>query len=177
MDSVVDIETLGTRPDCVILTVGAVWFDPYSDTEPTNPLYVRLEVDHQVNLGRTIDDDTMDWWSRQSPEIVQEALGDDDRITGEQFVQQFNRFLTGVDNVWAQGATFDFTILGFYYRMLGRPFPLNYWALKDSRTLFKMMPSDPRAGLNDAAHNALADAYTQAIAIQNTYRHFGVTKP
>ena len=29
-----DLETLGTRPGCVILTLGAVKFDPYSLREP-----------------------------------------------------------------------------------------------------------------------------------------------
>ena len=30
----VDLETLGTRPDAAILTVGAIKFDPHSDSEP-----------------------------------------------------------------------------------------------------------------------------------------------
>ena len=28
--AMIDIETLGTEPDCVVLSVGAVKFDPYT---------------------------------------------------------------------------------------------------------------------------------------------------
>ena len=30
----IDIETLGTKPDAVVLTVGGVKFDPYNSEEP-----------------------------------------------------------------------------------------------------------------------------------------------
>jgi hypothetical protein len=34
MDIMLDLETLGTRPDCVILTLGAIKFDPYTLSDP-----------------------------------------------------------------------------------------------------------------------------------------------
>ena len=37
-----DSETLGTGPDAVILTIGAVKFDPYNLQEPHTPLYFRI---------------------------------------------------------------------------------------------------------------------------------------
>ena len=33
MDIMLDIETLGTRPGCVIVTLGAVKFDPYTQNQ------------------------------------------------------------------------------------------------------------------------------------------------
>ena len=40
----IDLETLSTRPDATVLTVGAIKFDPYTDLEPHSGLYLRLNV-------------------------------------------------------------------------------------------------------------------------------------
>ena len=73
-------------------------------------------------------------------------------------------------------STFDFTILENLYRQLGTPVPWHYWQIRDSRTLFKMMPKDPRKEIQSDLHNALADCYYQAKCIQSTFKHFGVKK-
>jgi hypothetical protein len=38
--AMIDLETLSTKLDTVILTLGAVKFDPYSKAEPSEPLYL-----------------------------------------------------------------------------------------------------------------------------------------
>ena len=43
----IDLETLGVEPDSVIITVGAIKFDPYSDEEPHNGLYLRCDIEEQ----------------------------------------------------------------------------------------------------------------------------------
>ena len=54
--------------------------------------------------------------------------------------------------------------------------PWNYWQIRDSRTLFAMMPQDPRKAIQEELHNALADCYYQAKCVQQSYKHFGVSK-
>ena len=39
MHGMIDLETLGTSPDTVILTLGAIKFDPYTNVEPSDGLY------------------------------------------------------------------------------------------------------------------------------------------
>ena len=39
----IDLETLGVEPDAVIMTVGAIKFDPYSNAEPHGGLYLRCD--------------------------------------------------------------------------------------------------------------------------------------
>ena len=46
----IDLETLGVLPDTVIMTLGAVKFDPYSDAEPHSELYMRLDVEEQTEV-------------------------------------------------------------------------------------------------------------------------------
>ena len=59
-----DLETLGTRPDCVILTLGAIKFDPFSEKEPGPGIHFRLDIEDQLAKGRTVDDSTIEWWAQ-----------------------------------------------------------------------------------------------------------------
>ena len=45
----IDLETLSTEPDAVVMTIGAVKFDPYTNAEPHAPFYLRCDVEEQVN--------------------------------------------------------------------------------------------------------------------------------
>ena len=153
----IDLETLSTRPDATILTLGAIKFDPYSDVEPHSGLYIRMDVDEQSLLKRHVDQGTLDWWAKQNETIREEALGDADRVSLIDTVKQLNKWCVGVDELWCQGPLFDYAILQNLYAQLGQPCPWNYWQIRDSRTLFNMLPSDPRKDIQMELHNALAD--------------------
>ena len=168
-----DIETLGTQPDTVILTVGAIKFNPASDAEPFDGLYCRLDVNEQLRMGRSVDDSTLEWWNSQKQDVRNEALSDEDRTGLLQFTKELNRAVVGVSEIWAQGPTFDFTILENLYKQLGVPVPWHYWQIRDSRTLFKVV-GEPRIPGRDQAHNALADCYYQARGIQQIYKQLNL---
>ena len=176
MDVMLDLETLGTRPEAVILTFGAVKFDPWADDiDIEKGMYLRIDVDEQSTLGREIQQETVDWWGRQDPAVFEEAMGEDGRVKANEFLDQLNRFLVGVDNIWAQGPAFDIVILENLYRQLGRPTPWQFWQIRDSRTLFAVH-GDPREKGRAQAHNALADCYYQAIAVQQIYKQSKIEK-
>ena len=170
--AMIDLETLSTNPDAVILTVGGVKFDPHSSMNPYNDLYFRVDVDSQTNLGRHVMQDTLDWWGKQPSEITEEALGDKDRISLDDMIKQINKFSVGVDVFWCQGPLFDYAILQNIYSQLGHPVPWQYWQIRDSRTLFSLVPREreKREGL----HNALEDCKFQAKKVQRVYRQLGV---
>ena len=67
-------------------------------------------------------------------------------------------------------------ILENLYRQMKQPIPWNFWQVRDSRTLFSMMPVDPRKAIQTDAHNALADCYYQAKCVQQSFKHFGITR-
>ena len=169
----IDLETLSTNPNAVILTVGGVKFDPFTRTEPSQGMYFRVDVDSQTELGRDVMQDTMDWWGRQDPEVMEEALGDRDRISLHAMVKTINKWCVGVDVFWCQGPLFDYAILQNFYMQIGQPVPWNYWQIRDSRTLFSLVPKDnneKRTGL----HNALEDCYFQAKKVQRVYNQLGI---
>ena len=174
--AMIDLETLSTRPNATILTKGGVKFDPYTNTEPSQGLYHRIDVDSQSTMGRYIMDETVEWWGKQDAKIRDEALGDEDRTTLLEFIKQLNKFCVGLDELWCQGPLFDYAILQNLYAQLGQPVPWNYWQIRDSRTLFNMLPKDPRKDVQMDLHNALADCYFQAKSVQKAYKNFGVKK-
>jgi hypothetical protein len=171
-----DIETLGTRPECVVVTLGAVKFNPYTLDDPGPGIYMRLDADEQLALGREVQDETMRWWLDQVEDVREEALGDgNDRIKLEEMYRQLNRFLVGVDSIWCQGPAFDIVILENIYRQMGWPTPWQFWQIRDSRTLFGVH-GDPREKNKAGLHNALEDCVSQAQGVQKIYYRLEIEK-
>jgi hypothetical protein len=165
-----DLETLSTRPDSVILTFGAIKFNPFlPDSEIENGIYIKPNVDEQISLQRHVDQGTLDWWSKQPAEIREEA-----RISLDQFTNELNKFVVGANRIWAQGPTFDIVILENLYRQLGKPVPWPYYVVRDSRTLLKALNGD--RSKNTMLHNALADCVSQARAIQDVVFKYELTE-
>ena len=169
----IDLETLSTNPNATILTVGGVKFDPYTMAEPSQGMYFRVDVDSQTEMGRDVMQETVNWWSKQPKEISDEAFSDDNRASLDDMIKKINKFSVGVDVFWCQGPLFDYAILQDIYKQLGYPVPWQYWQIRDSRTLFSLVPKDQdekRTGL----HNALEDCYFQAKKVQRVYKQLGI---
>jgi hypothetical protein len=175
MDIMLDLETLSTRPDATILTFGACKFSPYNQESIDKGIYFRVSVDEQIALGRHVDDNTVEWWGRQADDVREEALGQGDRISLDEFTKQLNRFIVGCDNIWAQGPVFDIVILENLYRQLGLPCPWQFWQIRDSRTLLSTH-GDPRDKNKAGLHNALEDCVSQAQAVQTVFERCGITE-
>ena len=174
-DCMLDLETLSTAVDGVILTIGCVKFDPYSLQEPHSPMYERIDVDEQTEMGRRIDDATLEWWGKQSPEAFEEAMSEEDRVPVRTVLNALNKYLVGVDKIWAQGVMFDIGMLENMYRQCEMPVPWNFWQIRDSRTIMDLGDDSAKTS-NANAHNALADAFSQAVAVQSIFKQLGVTK-
>ena len=172
----IDLETLDVIPSATVLSLGAVKFDPFSDSEPHSELYLKISIDDQDLLNRTTSDSTIAWWGKQDPAIMEEAFDQKDAVTVEEALRQLNKWVVGVDELWGQGYGFDMTMLEDLYRSIGKPVPWNFWQVSDSRTITKRMPRDPRKDMQTDLHNALADAYYQAKSIQIIFKHHGWTK-
>ena len=169
----IDLETLDVKPTAVVLTLGGVKFNPYNDSEPHSELYFKISVDDQHLYNRTVNDSTIEWWATQPDNIRLEAFDQDGAITVADACAQIARWCVGVDTFWGQGYGFDFTMIENLFYNIERPVPWQFWQVLDSRTLFKMISGDPRKGMQTDLHNALADAYFQAKAIQVAYKELG----
>ena len=172
----VDIETLGITPDCIILTVGGVKFNPNDEIEPRDRKLWRLDIEEQRNKGRTEDQTAIDFWNKQEPHVREEAFSDKDRISVDSFLNDFNTWIDGATQVWAQGVTFDIVILKDLYDQCGVKPNWSDFRVMDSRTLFKLLKEDPRKQMEFDAHDAAEDSYYQAIGVQRAYKELGIGK-
>lgn len=172
--AMIDIETLGTEPDCVVLSVGAVKFDPYKASDPHAKTLWRPSADEQMNADRSVLESTLQWWAGQPQHIQDEAFSEDGRIPLEQFFKELNKYLVGVDKIWCQGPQFDMVILENLYKQFDHHMNWAFWQVMDCRTIFNMMPVDPRKAIQQNLHSADEDAYYQAVCVQGTYAHWGI---
>jgi len=171
----VDIETLDTAPTSVILSVGAVRFDPYSQNEPTHKILWRPNVQEQLDSDRTVSESTLEFWAKQDAYIRERTFTDEDRIPVREFFKQFNKYMVGADKIWCHGPQFDMVIIEDLYAQHDHHRGWAYWQVMDSRTIFNMMPRDPRKDIQQDLHSADDDAYWQAVSVQKTYAYFNVT--
>ena len=172
----IDLETLDVRPTSVVLTLGGVKFDPTNESEPNSEMYFKISVDDQHNYERTVNDSTIEWWTKQADHIREEAFDQSEAITVEEACARIAKWSVGVDTFWGQGYGFDFTMMEDMFRNIERPVPWQFWQVLDSRTLFRALSRDPRKEMQTALHNALADAYFQAKAIQVAYNELGMQR-
>jgi exodeoxyribonuclease VIII len=167
----IDLETLATGPNATVLTLGAVKFNPWGQGY-SDKIYFRIDLDDQDALGREVDPNTLDWWSKQDPAIMEEAFHPDDRIPLKEAVDRFHKFAWGCDQFWSHGATFDLVIMENLYKQLEKPLPWNFWQLRCTRTIFDL-GWDPDMPKN-SKHNALEDAIRQSVGVQNIYRKLNI---
>lgn len=167
----IDLETMAVSPNAVVLTLGAVHFNPYG-TGYSDKIYFRINIDDQDALNREVDPLTIEWWSKQDPAIMEEAFSSDNRVPLVDAINQFHKFAWGCSAFWSHGATFDLVILENIYRQLNKPLPWNFWQLRDTRTLFDLGfdPDMPTGG----KHDALEDAIRQSVGVQNMYRKLNI---
>lgn len=169
-DVMIDLETLATSTDAVILTIGAVKFDPFGSDikEPAmDSFYVKVDIDSCDELGLVSNDDTIAWWAQQSKEAQAEAFEGDDRIHIREAFDKLYKFCWGAKRVWSNGAAFDVPICEHVYRKLNKAIPWQFWAVRDVRTAFDLGINPNRPPV--LAHHALQDAWNQAVGIQNVY--------
>ena len=162
----IDMETMAVSPNAVVLSLGAVHFNPYSKGYGEK-IYFKIDLDDQDKLGREIDPSTLEWWGRQDPAIMEEAFSEEGRIPLVEAMDQFHKFAWQCSAFWSHGATFDLVIIENIFRQLNKPLPWSYWQLRDTRTLFDLGfdPDMPQG----SKHDALQDAIRQAVGVQNIY--------
>ena len=118
--------------------------------------YVRVDLESQE--GRTIEQGTIDWWATQPKEVREEAFNEHDRVPLREALQGLHRTLWHARRVWAQGPTYDMNILEHAYKSLAMPLPWRYYSVRDSRTVFGLVPSLEKY---PASHHALEDCRRQ----------------
>jgi len=175
----VDLETLGTKPNSLMLTIGAIRFNPWAD-DTNNPMekmdtfYRRVSFESYEGLDHVIDDDTLAWWGKQTEEVRGEAFAEEDRHDIRDVLRDFHKWCGGVDAIWANGTGFDLNILEHFSRELRRGVAWKYWQARDARTLYALVPGLQRP--QGAAHHALWDCWSQLVGVQRSFEALGINE-
>lgn len=173
-----DLETLSTENNAVILSIGACKFDPngedtYEDfSSPEKSFIVYIDPEEQQKNGGHISWPTVNWWFRQSEEARRFLIDTEKYVGVEKALYDFSVFCGKADYIWGNASTFDNIILRNLYARSGNKFPFPYQGDKCYRTFRKMMhdllpkkfiPEFQRYGVH---HHPTDDAISQAIAVQ-----------
>lgn len=172
-DVMLDLETLGTRENAVVVSMGAVLFnledqDAFDDLDNNRCFYAVLDLRDQSAKGRTINTDTVAWWMQQGP-LAREVFtvpGVDVR----QVLAKFADFCRGREAIWGNGNMFDNAITRSLYATYGVPYPVNFRNDLDLRTLKRLSGTTSYVVPSGIAHNALDDAKVQVLQAQAFYR-------
>lgn len=161
-----DIETLGTDPNSVIVSLGAVRFS-WKDGEVFDKFYVNLDAKNGVDLGMKIDPNTIDWWAKQ-PKVARDAWMKDP-VPVETALGMFNDWFGDKKHeVWCNGMNFDFPLLQNAYSAVGMKSPWQYFLLNDMRTIVNVFNARDKyqvfrkENAVSVYHNALDDCIEQA---------------
>lgn len=153
-----DLETLGTTPGSVILSIGAVRFG--GGEIIGRSFYERVDPQSCVDAGMTIDVATVQWWLCQSDEARRELTLPGLPLTN--VLRRFADWLADEDaEVWGNGAASDNVWLADAYRRTGIPTPWSFRNDRCYRTIKSLHPDVPMVQVGDH-HNALDDAVSQA---------------
>lgn len=158
-----DFETLATSVDAMLVSIGAVAFDPYAEKfEITQKYYQLFDFDTPGNEGM-ISGKTLGWWMRQSEEARSVFWQAENKDYLHRVFLMFGDFIReyGGDEIWSKGANFDIAIAEFRYNQHSIPIPWKYDTVRCFRTLIALNPGK-EPGLQTSKHNALADAEHQA---------------
>lgn len=152
-----DLETLGTTPGSVILSIGAVKF---GGGEILDEFYGMVEPKSCVAIGMTIDIGTVQWWMEQH-ELVRFAAFNGWRSLDD-VLHEFSQWI-GCDDaeMWGNGAAFDNVCLAEAYRLAGIAQPWSFRGDRCYRTIKNLHPEIEFEPFG-TAHNALDDAIAQA---------------
>ena len=161
----VDLETLSTRCNAAILSIGAVRFDLEGNL---GQLFYRIvDLDSNTSFQRHIDSKTMLWWMKQGKEAQDAVFQAPGTVSLDAGLKDFSSWLAGFEygRIWCRGAAFDIPILESAYLAVGSSAPWPYYSVRCARTLEDTAPEvfkPPRRGVR---HNALDDAVYQAECV------------
>lgn len=175
-----DIETLGTKPGCKVLSIGLAYFDE-GGVFATGELYPSL-----TSQTGSEERGTLDWWDGQSDAakvvftnniLHGKSVADcADALTD--FIHKAkvhksngNADSIGKVNIWGNGATFDNAILAELFRAHGHRVPWNTFGDRCYRTILNTLPKVEPPHRHGVHHSAVDDAEHQANVLIATLKN------
>ena len=157
-----DLETLGTESNCVVLSAALIHFEFESeDLDPSrgadafyhlvnSACVVKFKKQEQIDLGRTVEERTLDWWDKQC-DIVKKAATDryPEDVSAALGIQTLRKYIDdngGPNQIfWARGSL-DQMAIDSLCRNIGVPHLTQYNMWRDVRTAVDILASNAKNG-------------------------------
>ncbi|SNS22653.1 protein of unknown function [Anaerovirgula multivorans] len=175
-DIMVDIETLGNKPDSNIIQLAAATFDIRTG-------YVGRIFNECANITMNetmkTTGSTIKWWLNTNKELLQDILNRGS-MSSDDLVRCFCRWLNeqeGAVYLWGDGTLFDNNLIRTQMENLGLKYPINYRNDRDVRTILELAYT--KVGKtreqflaryeNNNAHDAIDDVLHQIEIVTDCY--------
>lgn len=177
--AMIDIETLSTHSSrALVLSIAVTPFDLWLDgPRIERSLLLIMPIIPQLLDGRIVDEGTLDFWRKQTPEArlhFEEPNFQHEQATivRPTSLASAARYLNGFSwnpdvQVWANGIVFDIGNIENIFGMGPHGVPWKYNATRDYRTLIRVQPQnrvldgfDPSASVG-VAHDPVDDNHYQ----------------
>ena len=155
-----DLETMGTRPNSAIIAIGAVRFD---NEAILDRFHTVIDLESCLRAGLEVDGDTVNWWMKQSD--AARAVFQTPGVELPQALTDFATWLLTVrtTEVWGDGAGFDNVLLTNAYQKCNYLPPWPFYTDRCYRTVKAMNPDITSDGRIGVYHNSQDDTETQAL--------------
>lgn len=168
----VDIETMGNKSNSAIVSIGAVEFN-IATGETGREFYVNVSLQSCIDMGLTINADTIMWWMRQDDDARKALMCDTIDISSA--LHEFTVFVNDCGNkseIWGNSNRFDLGILEDAYTKNFTKVPWDFRKERDVRTLVSFRPviKDMTKPIG-IAHNAVHDCYFQIRYCSDIYKN------
>ena len=156
----VDLETMGTKSNSAIISIGAVEFNIQTG-ETGREFYRNIFLQSCIETGLQVDAATIMWWMRQNDD-ARNSLIEIPSFSIQQALIDFKEFCNKDYQIWGNSARFDLGLLENAYDKISISIP---WKFKQERCLRTLVSFNPEIKhsieFEGTAHNALDDCYHQ----------------
>ena len=176
----IDLETLGVIPGCVILSLAAVEFE-LNTGKIGRYFYENISIESSLEENFKIEEESWRWWSEQDNDVKKEIVTNPKPL--KIVLEGLDRFLNDINpdrksiRVWGNGSSFDLGILSFAYFQLRMKIPWMFWAERDLRTIVAFAPDiKKRTDFVGKRHHPLYDCLHQIKYCSKIYSLISVAK-
>lgn len=138
-DVMVDIETLGTKPDSTVFQIAAAVFDI-----KTGELQETFNMTADISCSKpVVDGSTIKWWLETDKELFAKLLSSGN-CSEDYMFQQFHVWMEelakkGDIRLWGNGILFDNNFIRTHFEMSGLKYPVKYNNDRDVRTILQLV--------------------------------------
>lgn len=161
MNVMIDLETMGIRPNAAIVAIGGLFFD---ERRTYKEFYTPVSLQSCIDHGLSVSQSTVDWWAKQPAETraTWDVPNAPSLLTALTMFCDFVRDVT--IKPWGNGVDFDMVVLKSAFEAVGAEPPWKYYNQRDFRTIRDLFPVTgvERTG----AHTALGDCKYEVNVLQ-----------